>query len=51
VDTARSAYELATALSVELPISSEVYRVLFEGKSALDAVRDVLKRPLGREWP
>ncbi|MDX2051390.1 MAG: NAD(P)H-dependent glycerol-3-phosphate dehydrogenase [Polyangiaceae bacterium] len=51
VDTARSAYLLAERLAVELPISSEVYRVLFEGKSASDAVRDVIKRPLRREWP
>jgi glycerol-3-phosphate dehydrogenase len=34
---------------VELPISSEVYRVLFQDKPVLDAVRDVLARPLKRE--
>jgi glycerol-3-phosphate dehydrogenase (NAD(P)+) len=50
VVTAESAYHLAAQLQVELPISNEVYRVLFENKPVLDAVHDVLARPLGREW-
>ncbi|MFO0566037.1 MAG: NAD(P)H-dependent glycerol-3-phosphate dehydrogenase [Polyangiaceae bacterium] len=50
VKTAKSAYQLARALEVELPICNEVYRVLFEGKQPLDAVRDVLTRPLKKEW-
>lgn len=49
VPTAESAHRLATELSVELPITSEVYRVLFEGKPVADAVRDVLSRPLRSE--
>jgi glycerol-3-phosphate dehydrogenase len=40
---------LAARLGVDLPISSEVYRVLFEDKPVLDAVRAVLSRPLKRE--
>ncbi|MBK8999873.1 MAG: NAD(P)-dependent glycerol-3-phosphate dehydrogenase [Myxococcales bacterium] len=50
VKTAKSAYQLAQALDVELPICNEVYRVLYEGKQPLEAVRDVLTRPLKREW-
>lgn len=50
VPTARSAYFLARQLGVELPICSEVYRVLFEGKAVERAVRDVLTRPLKKEW-
>ena len=49
VPTAECAHRLAERLGVELPISSEVYRVLFEGKPVGDAVRDVLQRPLKRE--
>lgn len=49
VVTADSAYHLAERLGVELPISSEVYRVLFEQKPVSEAVRAVLSRPLKRE--
>jgi glycerol-3-phosphate dehydrogenase (NAD(P)+) len=49
VVTADSAYHLAARLGVDLPISSEVYRVLFEDKPVLDAVKAVLSRPLKRE--
>jgi glycerol-3-phosphate dehydrogenase (NAD(P)+) len=50
VGTAKSAYRLAQKLGVDLPICTEVYRVLHEGKAPLDGVREVLKRPLRREW-
>jgi len=50
VVTAESAFHLAARLNVDLPIASEVYRVLFEHKPVLDAVRAVLSRPLKREW-
>lgn len=49
VVTADSAYHLAERLNVDLPICSEVYRVLFEGKPVSEAVRAVLSRPLKRE--
>ncbi|MCB9588908.1 MAG: NAD(P)-dependent glycerol-3-phosphate dehydrogenase [Polyangiaceae bacterium] len=49
VKTARSTYDLAQRLGVELPICFEVYRVLYEGKSPHRAVEDVLTRPLKRE--
>jgi glycerol-3-phosphate dehydrogenase (NAD(P)+) len=50
VPTAEAAHKLAERLGVELPISSEVYRVLFEGKGVAAAVEDVLHRPLRSEW-
>ncbi|HTA88210.1 MAG TPA: glycerol-3-phosphate dehydrogenase, partial [Polyangiaceae bacterium] len=49
VVTADSAYHLAARLGVDLPICSEVYRVLFEDKPVSEAVRAVLSRPLKRE--
>lgn len=49
VVTAKSAYQLAQRLKVDLPISSEVYRVLYESKPVSEAVRDVLGRPLRKE--
>jgi glycerol-3-phosphate dehydrogenase (NAD(P)+) len=49
VTTAQSAYHLAQELSVDLPISTEVYRVLYENKPVSQAVSDVLARPLRKE--
>jgi glycerol-3-phosphate dehydrogenase (NAD(P)+) len=49
VPTAESGHLLGERLGVELPITSEVYRVLFEGKPVNEAVEDVLHRPLKRE--
>jgi len=50
VKTAKSAHDLAEKLGVELPICEQVYQVLYEGKSARQAVQDVLTRPLKKEW-
>lgn len=49
VITARSAYHLAEQLGVDLPITSEVYAVLCDGKPVAQAVRDLLARPLKKE--
>jgi glycerol-3-phosphate dehydrogenase (NAD(P)+) len=49
VTTAKSAYDYATRLGVEMPITTEVYRVLFEKKPTLVAVKDLVGRPLRRE--
>ena len=43
-------HSVAVRLGVELPIAGEVYRVLYEGKDPRTAVRDVLTRPLKKEW-
>ena len=42
--TAKSAHALSKKYSVETPIMTEVYRVLYEGKSPNDAVRDLMLR-------
>ncbi len=44
VKTARSAWCLARKMGVEMPILEQVYRVLYEGKSCMDATRDLLER-------
>jgi len=49
VHTARSAYEMSRIFGVELPITTEVYRVLFDDKEPLQAVKDLVGRPLRRE--
>ena len=44
VATAKSAYDLAKKYKVEMPITSEIYRVLYEGKDPKNAVRDLMTR-------
>ena len=48
--TAKSAYELSKKHKVEMPITSEVYRVLYENKDPKRAVHDLMTRsPKGEE--
>ena len=49
VKTTKSAHDLGLALGVELPITNEVYRVLYEEKPAAQAVNDLMSRPLKAE--
>lgn len=49
VKTTKSAYDLSRKLGVEMPITQEVYRVLYEGKSPRQAVTDIMQRPLTHE--
>ncbi len=44
VNTARAAYELSKKYNVRMPITEEAYRVLFEKKSAKDAVKSLMAR-------
>ena len=44
VATARSALEIEKKFSIELPIITEVYKVLFEGKDPQQATRDLMTR-------
>ncbi|MBI3323633.1 MAG: NAD(P)-dependent glycerol-3-phosphate dehydrogenase [Candidatus Omnitrophica bacterium] len=44
VTTAKSAHALAGKHRVEMPITAAVYRVLYEGKPAQQAVRDLMLR-------
>jgi glycerol-3-phosphate dehydrogenase (NAD(P)+) len=45
VPTTKSAKQLADRHGLDLPIISELYRVLYEGKPARNAMRDLLSRP------
>jgi len=49
VKTALSACQLADKLGIEMPISREVYRILFEDKPAKRAVVDLMTRELKSE--
>jgi len=41
---AKAAKELAERMDVDMPICLETYRVLFEGKSPYDAMKDLMRR-------
>jgi len=44
VPTTKAAKELAKKVNIELPITNEVYKVLFEGKDPKQAVSDLMMR-------
>lgn len=44
VNTAKAAYDLSVKYGVEMPIVNEACKVLFENKSARDAVNDLMMR-------
>ena len=48
--TSRSVVDLAGKMGVEMPISDQVYRVIYEGKSPLKAVRELMGRSLKNEF-
>ena len=50
VKTTKSVYDLSLKMGLEMPITQEVYRVLYEDKPAIDAVRDLMGRELGPEF-
>lgn len=49
VETARMAREWSKKLTIPMPITEEIYRVLFEGKSPREAARDLMSRSLKDE--
>lgn len=49
VNTTRSVFEVAEQEGIELPITEQVYRVLFEGKSPVEATNALMLRPLRSE--
>jgi glycerol-3-phosphate dehydrogenase (NAD(P)+) len=51
VETTRSVVALAAKSGVEMPITQEVYAVLFEGKPAPDALADLMSRRPKAERP
>jgi glycerol-3-phosphate dehydrogenase (NAD(P)+) len=50
VKTAKSAYDLSKKLGLDLPIITEAYRVLYEDKPALEALKDLMGRELTAEF-
>jgi len=49
VKTTLSTYQLAAKLGVEVPITDQMYRILYEGKSPRQAVGDLMLRELKPE--
>ena len=49
VETARSAWQLAQREKVDMPVTEQVYRVLYEGKDVRQALSDLLARALRAE--
>ena len=49
INTARAVKKLADRANLEMPIVNEVNAVLYEGKSARDAVSELMSRPLREE--
>jgi glycerol-3-phosphate dehydrogenase (NAD(P)+) len=49
VYTARSVHERAQRMGIEMPITAEVYRVLYEGKDPRTAVNDLMLRSPKKE--
>jgi glycerol-3-phosphate dehydrogenase (NAD(P)+) len=49
VFTARSVHEKSSLMGIPMPISTEVYRVLYEQKNPRDAVNDLMQRELRSE--
>ena len=49
VATAKSVFDVAEQEGIEMPITSEVFRVLYENRSVVDATRSLMLRPLRAE--
>ena len=49
IKTSKSTYHLAQKMGVEMPISEQVYQVIYESKSAHQAVKDLMARQLKPE--
>lgn len=49
VQTSVSAYQLGIKMGVDMPITTQVYHILYDGKDPKDAVREVMNRELKSE--
>ena len=49
VKTTKSAYELSIREEVDMPITKEVYKMIYEQKSPTDTLRDLMGRNLKGE--
>jgi glycerol-3-phosphate dehydrogenase (NAD(P)+) len=50
VKTAKSAYDLGIKQGIQMPITTSVYQVLYQGKDPRQAVVDIMTRALTKEW-
>ncbi|WP_299032635.1 NAD(P)H-dependent glycerol-3-phosphate dehydrogenase [uncultured Anaerococcus sp.] len=50
IPTTRSVYELAKNKNIELPITNEIYQVLFNNKDCKDSVNDLMMRDIKSEF-
>jgi len=50
VETAESAYQLSLKYKIEMPIVEQVYKVIYENKDPVLAVKDLLSRSLKSEF-
>ena len=50
VHTTRSAYELAQTHRIEMPITEQIYKLLFDGYSVKDSMEELMARETKREW-
>lgn len=50
VYTTKAAVELGRKHNVEMPITEQVYRILFENIKPIDAIKDLMARQSKREW-
>ncbi len=49
VFTAKAAFNLCNKLNIEMPITNEVYKIIYENKKPYDSVLDLMRRPLKEE--
>jgi glycerol-3-phosphate dehydrogenase (NAD(P)+) len=49
VKTTRSTYELSKKIGVDMPITTQVYQILYEGKNPKEAVKALMSRELKAE--
>jgi glycerol-3-phosphate dehydrogenase (NAD(P)+) len=49
IETSKAAFLLARRMEVEMPITAEVYRIIYEGKDSRQAVRELMTRKLKEE--
>ncbi|MCX8022574.1 MAG: NAD(P)-dependent glycerol-3-phosphate dehydrogenase [Syntrophorhabdaceae bacterium] len=48
--TVKAAYELSKRLSIDMPITEELYMVIFNGKRLQDSINDIKRRALKEEF-
>ena len=51
IKTTKSAYQISVREQVDMPICTQVYEILYEGKSCDAAVRELMSRSLKDETP